>query len=252
MGRRRLIAEVVIVLGLSIGMSSLYSMVTMAVRLARETELSAQTATLNRSLSEFEWADLLFQLLGIVSSLVPVALVIFLLWQPRTPHLGGLGLDFTKPVKDPLWGLGLAALIGIPGLGLYLLGREMNLTVTVIPTALNDTWWTVGMLVLLALRAGILEEVIAVGYLFQRLRLLNVPIIAIIVGQALLRATYHLYQGFGPFVGNFVMGLVFGYFFYKTGRLAPLIIGHTAIDVVAFVGYPLAVSVYPEILGNVG
>jgi len=252
MSKRRLVAEILIVLGLSIGMSALYSIVAMAVRLARETELSSQTATLNRSLSEFEWADLTYQLLGIASSLVPVALVIFLLWQPTKPRLGALGLDVTRPVRDPLWGLGLAALIGIPGLGLYLLGRELNLTVTVVPTALDDRWWTVGILVLLALRAGILEEVIAVGYLFQRLRLLNVPIIAIIVIQAFLRATYHLYQGFGPFVGNFVMGLVFGYFYYKTGRLAPLIIGHTAIDVVAFVGYPLAVSLYPEILGNVG
>jgi membrane protease YdiL (CAAX protease family) len=48
------------------------------------------------------------------------------------------------------------------------------------------------------------------------------------------------------------MGLIFGYYFMRTGRLAPLIVAHTAIDVVAFVGYPVAVSFYPEILGNVG
>lgn len=252
MTRRRLIAEVLIVLGLSVGMSSLYSLVNMAVRLARQTALSTQTATLNRSLSEFEWADLTYQLLGIASSLVPVALVIFLLWQPHTPRLGALGLDLTRPGRDVLTGVGLAALIGIPGLGLYLVGRELDLTVTVIPTALDEYWWTVWLLVLLALRAGILEEVIVIGYLFNRLKLLGLPVWAIIVVQAFLRATYHLYQGFGPFVGNFVMGLVFGYFFAKTGRLAPLIVGHTAIDVVAFVGFPVAVSFYPEILGIEG
>jgi membrane protease YdiL (CAAX protease family) len=96
------------------------------------------------------------------------------------------------------------------------------------------------------------EEIIAVGYLFSRLRLLQVPVIGIIVIQAFLRATYHLYQGFGAFLGNFVMGLVFGYWYAKTGRLAPLIAAHTLIDVVAFVGYPLAVDSFPEILGNVG
>ena len=249
MSRGRLIAEVAIVLGLSLGMSALYSVVGIFVRLAREARLSEQTATLNRSASEFEWADLAYQLLGITSSLVPVALVVFLLWQKTTPRLGALGLDVTKPGADSLWGLGLAALIGIPGLGLYLLGRSLDLTVTVVPTALGEYWWTIPMLVLLALRAGILEEVIAVGYLFKRLGDLQVPLVGIVLIQAFVRASYHLYQGFGPFVGNFLMGLVFGYFFLKTGRLAPLIIAHTAIDAVAFVGYPLAVSVYPEILG---
>lgn len=252
MSPRRLLAEIGIVLGLSLGMSALYSIVSISVRVAREQALSEQTATINRALSEFEWADLTYQLLGIVSSLVPVALVVFLLWQSTTPRLGQLGLDATRPGKDALTGLGLAALIGIPGLGLYLVGRQLELTVTVVPTALGTYWWTVPMLIALALRAGILEEVIAVGYVFNRLGALRVPVWGIIVIQALLRATYHLYQGFGAFVGNFVMGLVFGYFFHKTGRLAPLIVGHTLIDVVAFVGYPVAVSYFPEILGNVG
>ena len=108
------------------------------------------------------------------------------------------------------------------------------------------------MLLLLALRAGVLEEVIGVGYLFARLEQLRVPVLGIIIGQAFLRASYHLYQGLGGFVGNFVMGLVFSYFYAKTRRLAPLILAHTLIDAVAFVGYPLVAENFPEILGNVG
>lgn len=250
--RRRLIAEISIVLGLTLGISALYSLVAMAVRLARETALSQQTATINRPASEYEWADFTYQLLGIVSSLVPVALVVFLLWRPTQPRLGALGLDATRLGRDTLTGVGLAAVIGIPGLGLYLLGRELDLTVTVVPTALNEYWWTIPMLVLLALRAGILEEVIAVGYLTTRLRDLAVPAWGILLIQSGLRATYHLYQGFGPFVGNFVMGLVFGAYFLKKGRLAPLIAAHTLIDIVAFVGYPVAVSLYPGIFGLEG
>lgn len=251
MSRARLVTEIIIVLGLSIGMSALYSAVNIAVRLSREQGLAAQTATLNRPASELEWADFLYQTLGIVSSLVPVALVVFLLWKPHTPHLGALGLDGTRLGRDSAAGVGLAALIGIPGLGLYLVGRELDITVTVVPTALNTYWWTIPMLIALALRAGILEEVIAVGYLFARLRELGVSTWGIILMQSLLRASYHLYQGFGAFVGNFVMGLIFGWVYAKTGRLAPLIIGHTVIDIVAFVGYPLAVSFLPGIFGNV-
>ena len=251
MSKARLITEIVIVLGLSIGMSALYSIVNIAVRLSREADLSSQTATLNRSASELEWADFLYQTLGILSSLVPVALVVFLLWSNRKPHLGELGLDGSRWGRDSAAGLGLAALIGIPGIGLYLLGRELDLTVTVVPSALNTYWWTIPMLIALALRAGILEEVIAVGYLFARLRQLGVSMWPIIVVQAVLRASYHLYQGFGAFIGNFVMGLIFGWIYAKTGRLAPLIIGHTVIDIVAFVGYPLALSFLPETLGFV-
>lgn len=251
MSRARVLAEVLIVLGLSIGMSALYSLVTITLRLTRDTRLSEQSATLNRSASDVEWADFAYQTLGIVSSLVPVALVVFLLWSARTPHLGALGLDGRKFGTDSLWGVGLAALIGIPGLGVYLVGRELDLTVTVVPTALSTYWWTIPMLIALALRAGILEEVIAVGYLFHRLALLGISTWGIILIQSVLRASYHLYQGPGAFAGNFVMGLIFGWIFAKTGRLGPLIIAHTLIDIVAFVGYPLAVSFMPEIFGIV-
>lgn len=57
--------------------------------------------------------------------------------------------------------------------------------------------------------------------------------------SALIRGAYHLYQGFGGFLGNLVMGLVFGLVYRRTGRVGPLIVAHTLLDVVAFVGYAL-------------
>jgi membrane protease YdiL (CAAX protease family) len=246
MSRARIGVEIAIVLGLSLGLSALYSVVNILVRLTRDTPLSEQTATLNASRSPLPWADFSYQVLGIVQGLVPVALVIFLLWSSAQPRLGKLGLDGKRWASDGLAGVGLAALIGIPGLGVYLVGRELDLTVNVIPTALNTYWWTVPMLIALAMKAGIVEEIIAVGYLFARLREMAVPVWAIIVLQAFLRGTYHLYQGFGAFVGNVAMGLVFGFICARTGRLAPLIIGHAVIDTVVFVGYPLTA----DLLGN--
>jgi membrane protease YdiL (CAAX protease family) len=59
----------------------------------------------------------------------------------------------------------------------------------------------------------------------------------VIVASAVLRGSYHLYQGFGAFVGNAIMGVVFGLFYLRFKRVAPLIVAHTLLDVVAFVGY---------------
>jgi len=226
-------------------MSALYSIASIAVRLYREGSLDNQVATLNRSESSIAWIDLVYQCLGIVASLAPVALVFYLVWRQQRPRLRALGLDFTSIPKDSFWGISLAAIIGIPGLGLYLAGRQLGLSVTVIPSNLGDHWWSIPILIVSAFRAGLLEEVIAVGYLSFRLRMLNYPTGRILILQSLLRATYHLYQGLSAFIGNFVMGLVFGGFFNRTRRLVPLILGHALIDIVAFVGYPIAVRFIP-------
>lgn len=242
---RRIRVEIVIVLGLSLGLSALYSLVSIVYRLTRDVPLGDQTATLNPSRSERPVFDLIYQVLGIVGDLVPVALVVFLLWNNARPHLSRLGIDATRPWRDTRDGFGLALLVGVPGLALYLVGRALGLTVTVVPTALDEHWWTVPVLLLSAARAGIVEEVIVVGYLFARLRDLRWGLWAIILASALLRATYHLYQGFGSFIGNFAMGLLFGWLYARFGRLLPLVIAHTIIDAAVFIGYPWAAAALP-------
>ncbi len=243
--RRRLWGEILIVLGLSLGASAVYSVVAIANRLTQEVALGQQTATLNAPLSSREVFDLIYQFLGIFFDLVPVALVGFLLWQAGRPHLARLGIDFRQPGRDALRGVVLAIAIGIPGIGLYLAGRALGITVNVVPTALDQYWWTVPILLLSAARAGITEEVIVVGYLFARLRDLGWGRWTIILSTALLRGTYHLYQGFGAFVGNIAMGVLFGWLYSRTGRSLPLVIAHVAIDAAIFVGYPWAAATFP-------
>ncbi len=243
-GRRRLWSEILIVLGLSLGASAVYSVVAIANRLTQTKALSQQTATLNAPLSDRQVFDLIYQFLDVFFALVPVALVGFLMWQAASPHLARLGIDFCRPLKDAGSGLGLALIIGIPGIGLYLLGRAVGITVQVIPTALGQYWWTVPILVLSAARAGITEEVIVVGYLFARLRELGWGRWSIILSAAILRGTYHLYQGFGAFIGNIAMGVLFGWLYTRYGRLLPLVIAHFLLDAATFIGYPWAVSVF--------
>lgn len=247
--RARLWAEILIVLGLSLGASAAYSVVAIINRTTRDQALSDQTATLNPSLSDRPVFDLIYQLMGIFFDLVPVALVAFLLWRVARPHLSRLGIDGTRPVRDGLHGVVLALVIGIPGIGVYLAGRELGLTVNVVANALSEHWWTVPVLVLSALRAGVTEEVIVVGYLFARLRDLGWRTWPIILVSAVLRGSYHLYQGFGAFVGNVAMGILFGWIYTRTGRVLPLVIAHILIDSAIFVGYPWAAATFPGLFG---
>jgi len=110
-------------------------------------------------------------------------------------------------------------------------------------------WWTVPSLLLASAKASVQEEFVVLGYLFARLRQLGWSIGWVIVGTSVLRATYHLYQGPGAFVGNLAMGLLFGYLFLRTGRLLPFLVPHFLIDAVAFIGYPWAAAAFPGLFG---
>ena len=247
--RRRLRLEVWIVLGLSLGQSAVYSVVQLLDKMTR-APLAEGTSTLNRSQSSREYFDLTYQLLDIVFALVPVVLALYFLTDHRTSGLSGggsrgttafqkLGLNFARPGRDLLQGFGLAALIGIPSLGLYAAGRALGITTAIIPSALDSYWWTVPVLVLSAIRHGIVEEVIVVGYLLDRLPRLGWSLPLAIFASSMLRGSYHLYQGFGPFIGNAIMGVIFALVYTKTRRLMPLVIAHAVLDVVAFVGFSL-------------
>ncbi len=250
--------ELAIVLALSFGASAVYAIVAIAERLTREAALSSQTATINRPLAEREFFDLIYQLLSFAFGLAPVALVVYLLWRDRAPHLGRLGLGRSSSGSKRWWlgesgyGLLLAAAIGVPGLVFYVFARAIGINTTVVPAALDAHWWTVPVLVLMALKAALGEELIVVAYFFDRMRRLGVGPVATIVSSALLRGSYHLYQGFGGFIGNVVMGLVFGWAYQRWGRSLPLVVAHWALDIVSFVGYPLALALWPQFFGVSG
>jgi membrane protease YdiL (CAAX protease family) len=238
---RRLKVEIWIVIGLSLGASGVYAVVNLIRKATLPGGLRDQTATLNSAQDDREVFDFIYQVLGIGFALVPVALVLYLLsLDPVKERVTRrLGLDASRPWFDLGPGAALAAVIGIPGLGFYFLGRALGITTEIIPAPDLTYWWTGAMLILAAVKNAVLEEVVVVGYLMTRLRQLRWGTPAAIVAAAALRGSYHLYQGIGPGIGNFVMGLVFGYWFHRTGRVMPLIIAHALIDIVAFVGYLL-------------
>ena len=248
-GRRRITAEIWIVLGLSLGQSAVYAVVSLVAKLTAGPPLASQSTALNVSQSPRPLLDLTYQLLSILFAALPVALALYLLSEPGRSALRRIGLTTARPWRDLGWGVALAAAIGIPGLGFYALGRAIGITVQVQASALNAHWWTIPVLVLSALQNGLLEEVVAVGYLSERLRQLRWRGPAIVVTSALLRGSYHLYQGWGPFVGNAIMGVVFAEYYRRTRRVAPLVVAHFLMDMVVFVGYDLIPHAWLATLG---
>lgn len=231
-------AEIAIVLALSLGRSAVYAIVSLIDLLSRGP-LRGQSTTLNASRSARPWFDLVYQLLDVAFTVVPAALAVLLLAMTGVSAARALGLDLRRPGRDLLQGVILAAAIGIPGLAIYALGRAVGATVEVVPAALATHWWTVPVLVLQALKNAVIEEVIAVGYLTVRLEQLGWGPRRITAASALLRGSYHLYQGIGPGIANALMGVVFALWFRRTRRVMPLIVAHTILDVAAFVGYAL-------------
>lgn len=238
--QRRLAFEVWLVLGLSLGASAVYSVLSLLNTLS-QGPLSDATTEMNRSQSDRPWFDLVYQLVGIGFALVPVALALYFMSVDgdRRSVRTRLGWDRETWLGSLMWGAVLAAVIGLPGLALYYLGRELGITTEIVASALDTYWWTVPVLVAKAAMNGILEEVIVVGFLMTRLQRFGWSAPAVIGTSALLRGSYHLYQGFGQALGNVVMGVIFALWFQRTGRVVPLVIAHTILDIVSFVGYAL-------------
>jgi CAAX protease family protein len=235
--RRVIRIEIVVVLAVSFGLSAYTAFLNLieAVLLG----LAGQRVALNPRRSPFDLIDLGLNLAVAFQLVAWGALGVYLLWRSGFgPAQIGLGKVRWRP--DVLGGLGLAVLIGLPGLGLYVAARALGLSAHVEPVELYDTWWRIPVLLVTAFANGWAEEVIVVAFLLTRLRQLRVnPVTALLV-SSLLRGAYHLYQGFSAGLGNVVMGLVFAYVWRRTGRLWPLIIAHGIIDSVAYVGYALA------------
>lgn len=234
--RQALVLELVLVFSVTLGLSGLRSLLSLLDSLLRPEPLSKQSVALNVSQAAQQLIDLGFQLAGVLQLVAWGGLAIYLLWRGGIlPRM--VGLDRSQIGRDGLVGAGLALLIGVPGIGLYLAAQALDLNLTVQPTTLGDHWWRTPVLVLAAAGNAWAEEILVVGYLLTRLRQLGWGENAGLLVSAVLRGSYHLYQGFGGFVGNLIMGLVFGRFWQRTNRLWPLVVAHTLLDVVAFVGY---------------
>ncbi len=221
--------EVWLVLGLSLLPSAAYAVISLVESPIRGTQVSLNSAL-------FTWSDGARQLLSIVVGIVPVLLVGHVLMR-NGERWADIGIDSAAPRRDAAQGTLIAAVIGGSGLALYLAAFHLGLSRAVIPVNDGGRWWQIPLLILSALRFGVLEETITVGYLLRRLSQFGWGMWPAIIVSAVLRGSYHLYQGYGAFIGNVAMGVLFGRWRMSGRRTVPLIVAHTLIDAVTFVGW---------------
>jgi hypothetical protein len=178
------------------------------------------------------------QLLGFVFGLAPVLLVVHLV-RRSGEGVAAIGLSPDRPGRDAVTGAALFAVIGVAGLGLYLGAVALGVNRFVIPAPPPNHWWTYPAVFMHAIEAALVEEVIVLGYLVTRLQQMGSSSRTAVGASALLRGSYHLYQGLGGFAGNLLMGLVFGWLFVRTRRTWPFVVAHALLDVAAAVGFLL-------------
>ena len=236
--RERLGLEIIAVLGVSLGMSAIYALLSFI-----RTQVTlpggfahAHVTVVQQARTSYPVLDLLDALANVLNGVLPAFLALVLLARSPAGAGFGIGLDRLRRT-DVAQGLGFCALIGIPGLALVWAARQAGINATLNVVDFPDVWYRVPVLILDAAQNGILEEVVVTAFLLARLRQIGWSPSRALMAEALLRGSYHLYQGYGGFAGNMVMGLIFGWWFQRSRRVLPLVIAHFLLDALSFVGY---------------
>ncbi len=234
--------ELVAVLGVSYGLSGLTALLSfLRAQIVIQhgigfSKVATGPIKSGTNTVHYQWLDILDQLASILSGLAPAFLAVVLLMRSPGGRGWGIGAD-RFGARELGIGLGFAAAIGVPGLGLVYVARQLGLNAQIVVTSFPDVWYRIPALLLEAFQQGIGEEVVVCAFVLIRLRQLGWSNSRALATESVLRGSYHLYQGFGGFVGNAVMGLIFGYWFQRTRRVWPLIVAHAVIDAVSFIGY---------------
>lgn len=235
--RQTLQHEMWLVLFVSIAASALKSLISLVDSLTKGQSLASQSTSLvSNFVVDRPWLDVLYQLTYTLLPLVPVLLVIHLLRRSGEGRRA-IGLDMRQWPRDLLKGALLALVIGGVGLVFYVIAYRLGLNVRLAAVTAQKDWWTPFILLMSAAYNAILEEVIVLAYFVHRTAQLGWKPWQQVGSSALLRGAYHLYQGFGGFLGNLAMGTVFAVLFRRWGRVMPFLWAHFFIDAVAFVGY---------------
>jgi membrane protease YdiL (CAAX protease family) len=231
--RRLLRDEVWIVLALTFLASAVFA----ALDLLSQPTLEG-TSTVLLEVPEDNLA-LVRELVQTAFAVVPILLVVYLLHRSgeTAADIGLAVRPRDRLRRDVLHGLGLFALVGAVGLAWYAAAVGLGVNRNVVVISGEGPWWTVPIWLVNSLRFAVTEEVIVVGYLLRRLDQLGWSPNRALATSALLRGSYHLYQGWGGFFGNLAMGVLFGRIYQRTSKTVPLIVAHFLIDATAGLGY---------------
>ena len=227
MPRRLIWEEIALVLALSLLPSLVYSVLNLI-----ETPVIKGTSVALYPQENLPLVQVLQRFARTVFDLAPFWLVLYLIRRGRE-ELANFGLDTGRLRREIPVGLiagtVLFALSALPYLAAVYFGIQRQ----VIAASPSKFWWGLPLFILGAAGAGLVEEGVMTGYLIPRLTQTGMATKWAVLASAAFRGGYHLYQGWGGFIGSFFMGLLFGAAYLRYRRVWPLIIAHFWFDVLA-------------------
>jgi uncharacterized protein len=180
----------------------------------------------------------------VAPSLISLVIQLFLSWSPilvigyllarNREGWTGIGLTRLRPADI---GMGVALWVASYVVVLVLAWAFQSLgqrEVDFLPEEL-PLWFRSLEAVLLAVTAGVTEEIVVRGYAQTRLEQLRAATAVILLVPTAMWAVFHVYQGLGVALTIFGLGLMYAWYFQRTRRLWPLILAHVLFDMTQLV-----------------
>jgi membrane protease YdiL (CAAX protease family) len=166
-------------------------------------------------------------------SFIPVLVIGYLLTRNRE---GWAGIGLTRFRAGDL---GMGAILWVASFVLVLVLAQLfqyfgQREVDFLPEGL-PLWFRAVQAVLIAVTAGVTEEIVVRGYAQTRLEQLRAPAAVILLLPTALWGVLHVYQGPGAALTIFGLGLMYAWYFQRTRRLWPLILAHLLFDLTQLV-----------------
>jgi uncharacterized protein len=175
----------------------------------------------------------------LVPSLISIVFELFLSWSPvlvvgfllARNREGWAGIGLTRfragdlVMGAVLWVASFILVLVLAQLFQYFGQREVDFLPEGLPL-----WFRSLQAVLIAVTAGVTEEIVVRGYAQTRLEQLRAPTAVIILLPTALWGVLHVYQGAGAALTIFGLGLMYAWYFQRTRRLWPLILAHILFD----------------------
>ena len=175
----------------------------------------------------------------LLPSLVSIAFELFLSWTPVLvigfllarnregwPGIGLTRLRAGDVAMGPiLWVASFILVLVLAQLFRFFGQREVDFLPEGLPL-----WFRAIQAVLIAVTAGVTEEIVVRGYAQTRLEQLRAPTAVILLLPTALWGVLHVYQGVGAALTIFGLGLMYAWYFNRTRRLWPLILAHILFD----------------------
>jgi membrane protease YdiL (CAAX protease family) len=190
--------------------------------------------------SEEQYSFVAFNAWFIINSIPIIAVVLYIMYRSEMPW-AFYGIKRVRLLLDPLAGM-LTYVAAVVLLGM-LYGLISTIWNTDSPAELGSSGYEfqypstaadIASLLLMAIFIGLSEELAMRSYLIPRFEQLLKSTRLSVLLSSFFFASYHLYQGIGPAISIFIVGLVFGAGFCWQRRLWPVAIAHTVMDITAF------------------